>query len=329
MGIVFITVWHRFGTNLVKRYGRALCEFTTIFPDLAPNALQRAASEVARALDFPALVLIEAPMGEGKTEAAMYLAEAAAVSLKQPACYFALPTEATSNQMFSRVREFLERTAQRDVNLQLLHGHASLSAEFELLRSRAPAPIPSAIDQDEPDEGESAKVFAAEWFTYRKRGLLAPYGVGTIDQALLAVLKTRHFFVRMFGLAGKTVIIDEVHAYDAYMSTLLERLIAWLAALGSPVILLSATLSASKRDALVGAYLRGLGKSASLPLPEAYPRITWASAAGCGSRGISASDRTRRNLAVRTSAPEGLAEQLSRLLSKGGCAAVVCNTATS
>jgi hypothetical protein len=83
----------------------------------------------------------------------------------------------------------------------LLHGHASLSAEFELLRSRASAPIPSAIDQDEADEGDSANVFAAELFTYRKRGLLAPYGVGTIDQALLAIPKTRLFLVRMFGLA--------------------------------------------------------------------------------------------------------------------------------
>ena len=58
----------------------------------------------------------------------------------------------------------------------------------------------------------------------------------------MAVLQTKHVFVRLFGLAHKTIIIDEVHAYDAYMSTLLERLLEWLAALGSPVILLSATL---------------------------------------------------------------------------------------
>jgi hypothetical protein len=68
----------------------------------------------------------------------------------------------------------------------LLQGHVSLSAEFELLRNLAPAPIPSAIDQGDADRGESARVFAAEWFTYRKRGRLAPYGIGTIDQALPA-----------------------------------------------------------------------------------------------------------------------------------------------
>ncbi len=82
----------------------------------------------------------------------------------------------------------------------------------------------------------SPSIIAAEWFTYRKRGLLAPFGVGTINQALLAVLQTRHVFVRLFGLAHKTVIIDEVHAYDAYMTTLLERLLEWLAAFGSSVV---------------------------------------------------------------------------------------------
>ena len=115
--------------------------FNTIFPDFAPNDLQRAAVQLAESLTVPALVLIEAPMGEGKTEAAMYLAEAAAARLQRPGYYFALPTQATSNQMFSRVREFLERTAEgAEVNLQLLHGHASLSAEFQLLRERASDP---------------------------------------------------------------------------------------------------------------------------------------------------------------------------------------------
>jgi CRISPR-associated endonuclease/helicase Cas3 len=304
-----------------------LRDFSGIFPHLAPNDLQQAVCDVARALDFPALVLIEAPMGEGKTEAAMYLAEAAAVSLKHPACYFALPTQATSNQMFARVREFLERTARGEINLQLLHGHAALSAEFELLRSSAPSPAPSALDQDEADESESAIVYAGEWFTYRKRGLLAPYGVGTIDQALLAVLKTRHYFVRIFGLAGKTVIIDEVHAYDAYMSTILARLLEWLAAVGSPVILLSATLPSAKRDALLTAYLRGLGAGAELPSAAPYPRITWASAGGCSSRTVSASKHTRRRLEVRALASdEAAVKELSRLLAGGGCAAVICNT---
>lgn len=302
--------------------------FTTIFPNLMPNGLQRAAIDLAESLTSPALVLIESPMGEGKTEAAMYLAEGAAVHLHQAGYYFALPTQATNNQMFTRVREFLERTVEgANVNLQLLHGHASLSAEFQLLRDRASAARPTDIDDDSPERGESATVFAAEWFTYRKRGLLAPYGVGTIDQALLAVLRTRHFFVRMFGLCGKTIVIDEVHAYDAYMSTILDRLLEWLGACGSPVVLLSATLPAARRDALLRAYSGGLGAPADAPSAAPYPRISWVSAGGSGSRSVAASERTRRRLALRQIAPnEVLGEHLSRLLAEGGCAAVICNT---
>ena len=47
------------------------------------------------------------------------------------------------------------------------------------------------------------------WFTAHKQTLLSPYGVGTIDQALLGVLQTRHWFVRLFGLAGKVLVFDE------------------------------------------------------------------------------------------------------------------------
>jgi CRISPR-associated endonuclease/helicase Cas3 len=302
--------------------------FNTTFSDFAPNDLQRAAVRLAESLIFPALVIIESPMGEGKTEAAMYLAEAAAARLQRRGYYFALPTQATSNQMFSRVREFLERTAEgTEVNLQLLHGHASLSAEFQLLRERASDPRPTGVDEDAPDDGASSTVFAAEWFTYRKRGLLAPYGVGTIDQALLAVLRTRHFFVRMFGLCNKTVIVDEVHAYDAYMSGLLDRLLEWLGALGSPVVLLSATLPSARRDALLRAYLRGLGAPPELPSAQPYPRITWASAEGCGSRAVAASERSRRRLALRKiESDQAFGEHLSHLLAEGGCAAVICNT---
>src|SRR5262249_8050195 len=147
---------------------------------------------------------------------------------------------------------------------------------------------------------QGASVVAAEWFTHRKRGLLAPFGVGTVDQALLAVLQTRHIFVRLFGLAHKVVLMDGVHAYVAYMSKLLERLMEWLAALGSPVVLLSATLPNEKRIALLKAYLRGLDRELSTEeeqqLDAGYPRLSWASANRQGARTIEVSDRIRRTL---------------------------------
>jgi len=271
----------------------------------APNPTQQAAIDRAADMHAPGLTIIESPMGEGKTEAALYLMEYAGRVLGAPGCYVALPTQATSNQMFSRVREFLERRfSGQTVTLQLLHGHSALSAELQaMLRDDPDEMVPDHICDDDPrsdaHEREQAEVIAGEWFTARKRGLLAPFGVGTVDQALLAVLPTKHQFVRLGALAGKVVIFDEVHAYDAYMSIILECLLTWLAALGSPVLLLSATLPGARRDALLRAYARGL--HADLPAPIAaqpYPRISWVTAAEAGAAPIAASERSTRSLGV-------------------------------
>jgi len=269
-------------------------------------------------------------MGEGKTEAAMLLADCWAARLGQQGCYFALPTQATSNQMFDRVRSFLARRYRSDfVNLQLLHGHAALSAEFQLMRQQGDKLL--TLGEVYGEDEDQASVAAAEWFTHRKRGLLAPFGVGTIDQALLAVLQTKHVFVRLFGLAHKTVIIDEVHAYDTYMSTLLERLLEWLAALGSSVVLLSATLPEAKRDALLNAYASGAGDEPSFGLSERvqYPRMSCVfPGRPIRTQHVPASPAGRKALRLEWTDrdPQALGAALRDALEAGGCAAVVCNT---
>ncbi len=283
-------------------------------------------------------------MGEGKTEAALYLADRWGAMQGQRGCYFALPTQATSDQMYGRVLEFLRGRYPADlVNLQLLHGHASLSALFqELLRSgerqRAMATglEPKGVEGEGGYDGAVAGVVAAEWFTYRKRGLLAPFGVGTVDQALLAALQTRHVFVRLFGLAHKTVILDEIHAYDAYMTALLERLLEWLGALGSSVVLLSATLPDQRRLSLVDAYARGAGYPVDCGTMAAkYPRITWVSRSGSGARRVEVSPRSTRRLDLEwvdgalpvDGETFALAGRLKAALKdRGGCVAVICNT---
>jgi CRISPR-associated endonuclease/helicase Cas3 len=324
--------------------------FPELFPmlkDLPLRAVQQAALEVAESLTKPGLVIIEAPMGEGKTEAAMYLADHWNAHLKQRGIYFALPTQATSNQMFSRVHKFLNaRFEGKTTLLQLLHGHAALSAEFEtLLKSgEEELQIDNVYDDnDDSDHHCPGKVVAAEWFTHRKRGLLAPFGVGTVDQALMAVLQTKHVFVRLFGLAHKTIIIDEVHAYDAYMSTLLARLLEWLAALGSPVILLSATLPNAKRKNLLQAYEKGLGKkiippAETIPIskPEIhYPCITWITKDFVEPHELPIESQSSRLLKLRwlngavpteTGSLFQVREILQKQLANGGCAAVICNT---
>jgi CRISPR-associated endonuclease/helicase Cas3 len=319
-------------------------DFFSLFPNIkSPNPVQREVAALADTLEGPTLVVVEAPMGEGKTEAAIFLEDRWGAAPGQRGCYFALPTQATSDQMYGRVLEFMKKRYPSDlVNLQLLHGHASLSALFQELlrrgeqqRGLAAGLEPKDIAGESGYDGVPAGVVAGEWFTYRKRGLLAPFGVGTIDQALLAALQTRHVFVRLFGLAHKTVILDEIHAYDAYMTALLERLLEWLGALGSSVVLLSATLPDSRRLRLVEAYARGAGYSFDKDKMQAhYPRISWASRAGCGAREVGVSARSTRRLELEwvdgalpaEGVPFTLGERLRAALEAGGCAAVICNT---
>jgi CRISPR-associated endonuclease/helicase Cas3 len=219
--------------------------------------------------DQPALFVIEAPTGEGKTETAMTIAEwcGAQPGIAKGA-YFALPTQATSNQLYGRIQEFLEhRYPSQTVLLNLVHSHAQLSEDFSQT-------VVCRLEQTYEEDGTPPGVVASEWFTYRKRPLLSPWGTGTIDQALMGILRSKHNFVRLLGLAGKTVILDEIHAYDAYTSTLIESLLEWLAALGSPVVAMSATLSQRQRQAFVNAYSRGLGQSAPELEISPYPRLT-------------------------------------------------------
>jgi CRISPR-associated endonuclease/helicase Cas3 len=263
----------------------------------------------------PGLVIVEAPMGEGKTEVAMYLADYWAATLGQKGTYFALPTQATSNQMFTRVRDFLtNRYPGLAINLQLIHGNALLSRDFAGFRSGSTSNVAS--------DDLQARVDAAEWFLPKKRAFLAPFGVGTVDQALLSVLQTRHFFVRLFGLGQKTIILDEVHAYDTYMTTLLDELIAWLRALDSTVVVLSATLPQNTRKALVKAY----GGDPQFLKAAGYPRITWVTGQEVHEVEMPASRRIDLHLWRITDDLDKLVEQLSDVVRSGGCIAIVCNT---
>ncbi|MHB1424624.1 MAG: CRISPR-associated helicase Cas3' [Gemmataceae bacterium] len=289
--------------------------FAGLFPLLTnPRPLQTAVAEMVAERTKPHLLIVEAPMGEGKTEAAWYSA-VCWDRCRGQGTYVALPTMATSNQMFERVGKFLE--ADTGGNLMLLHGKAALNEKFEKLKYAA---------RNYDDERNPSAVVAEAWFaSNKKHGLLAPYGVGTIDQALLAVLQTKHVFVRLFGLAGKCVILDEIHAYDAYMTTLMERLLRWQAALGCPVVLLSATLPKEKRLKLLRAY-------AGDDLPETenvpYPRLTSVAVGDQKAmvRHVEADPDRAQTILLGWLNESELVETLRQALADGGCAAVIRNT---
>ncbi len=216
--------------------------FATLFTppgdsDYAANSLQK---ECAAHICGPGLHLIEAPMGMGKTEAALWAAAGLISSGKSSGLYFALPTQLTSNKIHDRVGAFLGNALPASGTLALAHAASWLenSAKFRIAAGPAGE-----------DDGTDAAA-ARTWFTSR-RALLARYGVGTIDQALMAALPVKFAALRLFGLAAKVVVLDEVHTYDAYTAKLLDRLIQHLLALRCTVIVLSATLTKSRRAELL------------------------------------------------------------------------------
>jgi CRISPR-associated endonuclease/helicase Cas3 len=293
--------------------------FTELFPKITtPRPLQDAAIALAPSLTPPCLILVEASMGEGKTEAALYLADYLQHQAAAGGFYIGLPTQATSNAMWQRVRDFLrQRYPESTVNLTLSHSAAALKEEYQQCR------LEQQVYDD--DGNQVGQVGASEWHTARKRSLLSPYGVGTVDQALMGAVRSKHQFVRLFGLAGRTVILDEIHAYDLYTSTLLERFLEWLAVLGSPVIALSATLPMSTRRALVAAYAKGCGQpDVEMPL-AVYPRITAFAGGEVQVRSFAASEHVTRSLNLHWVDDAEWATVLSEKLTTG-CAAVICST---
>ena len=218
-----------------------------------PNAMQEKAIATIRG---PGVYVIEAPMGMGKTEAALWSAYHLLVAGKARGIYFALPTQATSNRIHLRMAGFVQKMAPGSVASRLIHANSWLMEDH---LGFAPATTGNQIVQEDAQAGRS-------WFASAKRALLAPFGVGTIDQALLGVIAAKHFFVRQFALAGKVVILDEVHSYDLYTGTILNRLVDTLEGLGCTVIILSATLTGKRRAELVP-----LGAEEENPEPALLP----------------------------------------------------------
>ena len=264
-----------------------------------PNAVQQA---VATAGCTAGVLIVEGPMGCGKTEAALFAAQQLIASGSNHGIYFALPTQVTSNRIHKRIGAFLCNTLAADAPLRLAHGNAWLEDDFDL-RLRPVFDGPSGADGDHPNESVRE---ARSWFSSAKQALLATYGVGTIDQALQGVVAVKHFFVRRFALAGKVVILDEVHSYDVYTGTLITALIRELVNLRCSVIILSATLTAARRRELLVA--AGINESDA---PTAYPLITVGGEAQC--RHITPEWQSRPPVTLRVaSIPEG--ETLSELI---------------
>ncbi|MDH6120956.1 CRISPR-associated endonuclease/helicase Cas3 [Kitasatospora sp. GAS204A] len=327
---------------LVRQAGLGRAEFVERsfeerFP-FPPNGLQAdIAAHLPELVSGAGLLLVTAPTGDGKTEAALHAASVMARASGASGLYFALPTMATADAMFERVRRFAEGNVTGERALTLLHSMAWLSPQY--------------AEPDEAEQGspvlsdERTGVEAGRWLRTGRRGLLAPLSNGTIDQALTAVLPVRYNVLRLLGLSDKVFVVDEAHAYGPWMHSLLVRLLEWLGALRAPVVLLSATLTGRAASSLVEAYRRGAGFANAATIAPCYPGWLYVDAGTgevCEPRAVKSNRErclqvetrqvhwdVREDPAVQPqsgSRREALRELLAPVTEQGGCVLVCCTT---
>lgn len=269
------------------------------------------------------LVIIEAPTGEGKTEAGLAAAHHLAVKDGAHGVFFAAPTMSTANGLFDRVLEWSRAATPGSevASMFLAHSKSALSDSYQRL-------LLDGIDEDAAAaESEVGEVFASRWLSGRHKGLLSNFVVGTVDQVLMLALQMRYSMLRHVGLAGKVVLIDEVHAYDAYMYSYLAKTLEWLARYRVPVILMSATLPPAQKAQLIAAYRGEWSAEPVAVSSRAYPLVTTVAREQVREIEVPARPTDMHAVVefIDDAVPAAVA-QLGERLAEGGCALVVCNT---
>lgn len=297
-----------------------------------PNPTQADIISTATDAESSGIYIIEAPMGLGKTEAALALSEILAARAGAGGMFFGMPTQATSNGIFPRLEKWAGGLAEDEQTLlaiKLAHGNAALNEDYrELFTGHSNLNI-------ESDSG----LIVHDWFSGRKQTLLSDFVIGTVDQLLMAALKQKHVMLKHFGLSGKVVVVDECHAYDAYMSQYLDMAIKWLGIYKVPVIILSATLPEKRRAELIEAYTdseKHRAKHTEAHVDKttadeawkhslAYPLLTYTENNAVKQKAL-AFDGENKEVSVRRIIRDEVAATAGYAVERGGCVGVIVNT---
>ncbi len=325
-------------SSSVGQYYRQRFEFD------APNALQKKIIEIARNQSEPGIMVIEAPMGYGKTETALAAAEILAERSGRTGVFFALPTQATSNGIFPRLESWVRHfNDSRCHSIELFHCRAEFNDDWKAIKEAdefAQTKSEYGNGRNSEDENDDTLI-VNDWFSGRKKSMLADFVVGTVDQLLMGAFKQKHVMLRHLGLANKVVIIDECHAYDAYMSVYLHRILEWLGKYGVPTIVLSATLTSDKRREFIELYT---GCKACLSKEEAelydveqiqkpewitsraYPLVTYSNKKDEVCSEVIPSDDYQTTIDIEKLCDENIEIKLAELMKNGGCAGIIVNS---
>jgi len=296
-----------------------------LFPNIEhATPLQRLAGELPLS-NGPQLHILEDVTGAGKTEAALLLVHRLITQEMAQGVFIALPTMATANAMYGRMAKAYGKifAEGEKPSLVLAHSARHLSEAFN-------QSVLEGLAEDAAYGGteETASVQCAAWLAdHRKKALLADVGIGTVDQALLGILPARHQSLRLLGLANKVLVVDEVHACDAYMHRLLCTLLKFHARFGGSAILLSATLPREMRRELLEAFHEGLQTACPNPVKSDYPLLSHSGTSGLDEIAVATRAEVRRRVAVRQ--VHDLADvhaYIRRAVEQGRCVCWVRNT---
>ena len=284
----------------------------------SPNRVQQTVMEIAQQVLEPGIFIVEAQMGIGKTEAALAAAEILGKKAECGGIFFGLPTQATANGLFPRLVKWAEQQSEGvKLGIRLAHGATELNEDYQRMVQKSSSSM--------EDDGDSNLVVHS-WFEGKKVALLADFVIGTVDQFLMAGLRQKHVMLRHLGLAGKVVIIDECHAYDAYMNCFLDTVLQWLGEYKVPVILLSATLPSERRAELVSAYVnRTIDTDDFWCNTTGYPLFTWTDAGAIYQKKMEWNE-TQTSVQILKLLDEERISVLKIELREGGCAGVILNT---
>lgn len=286
-----------------------------------PRQFQADVGRICNSLKDVGIIIMEIPMGEGKTEAALYASEIISKNFGQSGIMFSMPTQATSDGVFSRIEGWISRVTRGDPidhTIFLAHGRSHFNKDYRQL--------------DRIGFGESEShggPIVNEWFSGSKKGLLSDFVIGTVDNVLKIGLGQKHMVLRHLALSQKIVIIDECHTYDAYMSSYLDLTLSWLGLYHIPVIILSATLSSERRRGLIVSYMKGkYGRRKNLDmstLSEGYPVITFSDGDRICQHFPTVSRKTM-DVTIKRMDSEHLVQNIVNWSLNGGVIGVVVNT---
>jgi CRISPR-associated endonuclease/helicase Cas3 len=189
--------------------------------------------------------VIEAPTGTGKTEASLIWASRLVEAGQIDGLYFAVPTRSAATELHARIGRLM-------------------STHHPALKGKIVRALPGLLDTDNsvPDYPPETWAVAAP-----KRTFAAPIAVGTIDQALLSIIRSRHAWMRAAFLSRHLLVVDEVHASDPYMASLTRGLIERHLSLGGRALAMSATLGETALAILMDRERRPFDEAVGSPYP--------------------------------------------------------------